>query len=127
LIDQVKASGYPVLFIDHEVIDNEAFISVKQERFFSLPPTQVGISPSSTEFDDLIYLACLAHITSDEPNPIWWVPLSLFYSSNASHPVFLSLWENGKGVVERVRLPSEFVTIGASANFAIFLRALSLA
>jgi hypothetical protein len=43
---QVKATGYPVLYVDHErVSDEEAFLTVKQERFFSLSPGGSGTLP----------------------------------------------------------------------------------
>jgi hypothetical protein len=46
---QVKATGYPVLHVDHErVNDEEAFLTVKQERFFSLSPSGSG-TPSQAD------------------------------------------------------------------------------
>lgn len=90
----VKATGYPVLYVDHErVSDEEAFLTVKQERFFSLSP---GGSEAALQLD-----------------PIWWIPLSLLTSENASQPLHHSLWEGGRGKkVERVPLPSELATLG---------------
>jgi hypothetical protein len=112
----VKATGYPVLYVDHERVgDEEAFLTVKQERFFSLAPSATGKPPPPTP---LSWWNAMAHSRRDaeaspEQDPVWWIPLSLLTSENASHPTHHSLWEGGRGKkVERIPLPSGVATLG---------------